>query len=165
MMIQPKSVALGSLLLVLSLAFIACPAEVETVLSPRSDVVVVLPPTPDLTPPVVKRAHRDGVLTVAGVAAARGQNLEQNITVRGKVVATHTCVEPTDGGKPCHPPTHFVIWDGADAEHRLVVIGQTVEQVQALVVGQALTLSGRFVMISPDGRFIRQAGILVLTEQ
>ncbi|MEC9072992.1 MAG: hypothetical protein VX938_11450 [Myxococcota bacterium] len=164
-MIQPKTLQCGSLALVLTLGLIACQSEEEIPLSPRSDVVVVLPPTPDLTPPVVKLAHRDGVLTVAGVAAARSQNLEQNITVRGDVVSTHTCVEPTDGGKPCHPPTHFVIWDGPDAEHRLVVIGQTVEQVQALVVGQELTLTGRFVMISPDGRFIRQAGILVLTEQ
>lgn len=151
--------------ILLALTVVGCQGDDQNALSPRSDVVVVLPPTPDLTPPVVKLAHDDGVLTIAGISAARSQNLEQQITVRGEVVSTHTCVEPTDGGKPCHPPTHLVIWDGPDAEARLVVIGQTVEQVEALVVGQELTLTGRFVLISPDGRFIRQAGILVLAER
>ena len=137
-----------------------CGEDRASQLSPRSDVVVVLPPTPDLTPPKVVTNHPDGTLTVAGLILERAKHVDQMVEVRGKVILAHTCETRDD----CHPPAHVLLSDRKDDEQKLLVAGFSDGYIQQLTVGQELTLHGRFGLVTPDGLFIRQTGLLVVED-
>ena len=145
-------------LIALVAGFCGCAEEKTDQLSPRSDVVVVLPPTPDLNPPEVVTKHPDGVFTVAGLVADRSNSLDQMIQVRGNVASPHTC----EGDKDCHPRPHFLLRDGKDGRNSLLVAGWSNQTIKGLEEGQELTLDGRFGLVSPDGLFIRQTGLLMV---
>ena len=159
----------------LTVAAAACDTHAERPLSTRSKVKVKLPPTPDLTPKDVQIKHSDGTFTVAGVLSKRAELVGRAITVRGRVLSVSGCPAPpapadadaADAPPPvredCYPPPHLYIGDAADAaERRLLVTGPMSAGVADQVVGRVVTLQGDFDLVSPDGAYIRQAGLLVL---
>jgi hypothetical protein len=158
--------------LVCSLLFMgtfgACKTQPSPVLSTRSDVVVELPPTPDLSEQPWVRAYGDGPLTVEGVVRERSQWLGKEVDVRGVVRGLLLCAEE-DGRTPrrCVPRQHGFLTDadGSDEGRRLLLTG-TMESVLAdLKEGELATVRGRLDVVSTDGAFVRQEGLLVLADK
>ncbi len=154
-----------------------CDTQVERPLSKRNKVKVKLPPTPDLTKKEIEVKHGDGTYTVAGVLSKRGELVGRSLTVRGRVLSVTGCPEPKQAPvadaadepaepaapKDCYPPPHMYLGDaGGEGERRLLVTGPMSARVADHVVGRVVTVEGDFDLVSRDGAYIRQAGLLVL---
>jgi len=146
--------------------------------STRSSVAVTLPETPNLTPRAYDRFHSDGSLTVEGLLRHRQDSLGHVVTVRGKVHRLTLCEAPPlpedapeDAPPPppprtCDPPPHaFLVDDPRVSARELLVYGTMRSPLADLEVGQVVTLEGRFDIMSRDGVFLRQAGLLFLPDR
>jgi len=161
------------------LATSAC-GEPESTLSTRSDVEVRLPSAPNLGQRPEPPTFPDGALSVGGLMAVADTHVGRAVTVRGLVADTVVC-KPSEGadkaeqgkgkdkGKAeepvCHPPSHLYLADDVKAQRdRLLIVGWSAKKVGGVRRGQQLTFHGGFQRVSPDGTFIRQAGLLVVPE-
>ncbi|MGM0575101.1 MAG: hypothetical protein ACQEXJ_05155 [Myxococcota bacterium] len=188
------SATLAVALAVAAVSSMGCKGEEEHPVSPRSDVQVSLPAPPDLSPVKVETHHDDGILTVAGVVKERGSLMGEDVTVRGKVDEVFTCPKAPEpsregdadagaapaptGEEPdagvaedveaeapfCPKPPHLFLVDDMGQGERLLVLGSERTEVGEAEVGDTLTLTGRLELMSPDGRFIRQRGLVILPE-
>lgn len=71
------------------------------------------------------------------------------------------------GGGPCQPPPHLYLVApdaGTEAGQRLLVVGSMDTAVGEAEEGDELGVEGTFDLVSPDGSFIRQSGLIVLDE-
>lgn len=160
--------------------------------SVASNVAVPLPPSPDLVRKPYDKVNADGTLTVEGLLREREKHLGESITVRGVVKKLVKCPElppepapapaPTEarpGSKDeavvvpppprpprtCSPPPHFYIVDKNPVSKReLLVYGSMWSVLPTLSDGQEVSLVGQFDIVSKDGVFLRQAGLLVLDD-
>ena len=142
----------------------ACEEAPSRVPSVRSDAEVNLPAPPSLAPRPKPAPHADGSLSVEGLLSRAAVHVGQEVTVRGKVVDVIDCPKAAKPDAPCHPPPHLYLADRSDAQrHRLLVTGWEAERIRAVRPGQELTFHGRFDLVTPDGTFIRQAGLLIVS--
>ncbi len=155
-----------------------CGAEVpKPKPSVRSNVQVALPDKPDLTAKPFKKVHEDGTSTVEGVLREREKYVGETVTVRGVVKKLVVCPEVAApdaadavGSKPrpdrtCNPPPHFFLVDKEPASKReLLVYGSMWSVLPQMKEGEEVTLTGAFDIVSKDGVFLRQAGLLILDD-
>lgn len=80
-------------------------------------------------------------------------------------------LEPLEPPKPkrrprtCNPRPHaFMVDPGSDERYKLLVAGSMWSQLVDFEEGQELTLKGEYVIVSPDGHYLRQAGMLLLED-
>jgi hypothetical protein len=143
--------------------------------SVRSNVQVALPEKPDLTARPFKKTHEDGSATVEGLLREREKHLGETVSVRGMVKKLVKCPEagaPKEGdvvgGRPartCNPPPHFFLVDKEPGSPReLLVYGSMWSVLPQMNEGEEVTLSGSFDIVSKDGVFLRQAGLLLLED-
>lgn len=147
--------------------------------SERSNVAVTLPPTPTLAVKPYERLHPDGVLTVEGLMRNRDEFLGKVVKVRGVVSELTHCPTPPpaepvldDKGvevpqppprppRTCDPPPHAILVDkGREAPRELLVYGSMYSAIEHFEVGAEATVEGTFDIVSRDGVFLRQAGLL-----
>jgi hypothetical protein len=166
--------------------------------SVRSNVVVPLPPSPELVRKPYEKVNKDGTLTVEGILRERATYIGEGVTVRGVVKKLVKCPEvppepapePVPNEKPkapgapgakdtaelappppprpprtCSPPPHFFLVDKNPVSRReLLVYGSMWSVLPALKEGAEVTLAGQFDIVSKDGVFLRQAGLLILDD-
>lgn len=152
--------------------------------STRSNVVVTLPASPELTARPYKKVNDDGTVTVEGLLRERDQLLGDTVSVTGKVDKAVLCAPipapppaeppPPDAPPPepvvpptCNPPQHLVLVDpgaAADTKWRLTVYGTMKSPLKDAKEGAVISLTGHFDMVSRDGVFLRQGGLLLLDD-
>jgi len=157
--------------------------------SERSDVSVGLPPAPDLAKKPYEKLNADGSYTVEGLLRERDKLIGESVTVRGVVKKLQKCpppppppppeadalVEVIDSDVPppppprpprtCNPPPNLYLIDAKPASKReLLVYGSMWSVLPTLGDGQEVSLTGSFDIVSKDGVFLRQAGLLVLDD-
>jgi len=157
--------------------------------SERSDVAVALPAAPDLTQKPYEKLNADGSYTVEGLLRERDKLIGESVTVRGVVKKLTRCPPPppppppdpdatpdvvdSDAPPPppprpprtCNPPPHLFMVDAKPASKReLLVYGSMWSVLPTLADGQEVSLTGSFDIVSKDGVFLRQAGLLVLDD-
>ena len=154
--------------------------------SERSDVAVALPPAPDLTQRPYEKLKADGSYTVEGLLRERDKLIGESVTVTGVVKKRQLCSPPSppdpaasaevvDSDVPlmapprpprtCNPPPHLFLVDAKPASKReLLVYGSMWSVLPTLVEGQEVSVTGSFDIVSKDGVFLRQAGLLVLDD-
>lgn len=165
-----------------------CDKPAEHQVSQRSTLQVSLPERPSLAPREIKARHGDGAWTVEGFLTADSHKAGEPAKVRGRVVEVFTCpkpppappVEPPDpkakpGDVPppppppkaphCPQPPHMYLADSVGAtRYQLLVVGSEATEVGRVKKGDEVTVEGSFDVMTRDGAFIRQAGLLVLPE-
>ena len=157
--------------------------------SERSDVAVAIPPAPDLAKKPYEKLNADGSYTVEGLLRERDKLIGESVTVRGVVKKLTKCPPPppppppdpdatpdvvdSDAPPPppprpprtCNPPPHLFLVDAKPASKReLLVYGSMWSVLPTLADGQEVSLTGGFDIVSKDGVFLRQAGLLVLDD-
>lgn len=163
--------------------------------SVRSNVIVPLPPSPELVRKPFDKLHQDGTLTVEGLLREREKHVGESVTVRGVVKKLVKCPEPPPEPPPpepdpkdrkalrdpkappsvppppprpprtCAPPPHFFLVDKNPVSKReLLVYGSMWSALPTMVEGSEVTLAGHFDIVSKDGVFLRQAGLLILDD-
>jgi len=151
----------------------------------RADASVTLPPTPSLTEKPYAKFHPDGVLTVEGIMRNRDEFLGKTMKVRGVVTKLVVCPTPPapepdpDAGpvdddvvvppplppRLCDPPPQAYLVDKDKVSRReLLVYGSMRSPIKDFAEGAEVTVEGRFDIVSRDGVFLRQAGLLVLED-
>jgi len=147
----------------------------------RSTKVVTLPAAPELSVTPYTARHSDGTLTVEGLLRERDKHIGTSVIVRGRVASAVKCAPipqdlPTDAPPEtplpapvipdnCTPPQHLVLEDaGGNPKWKLTAYGSMKSQLGLASEGQEVTLTGDFNMISPDGVFLRQGGLLLLPD-
>lgn len=179
---------LGAALLAVMALIPACKKEIPLPgPSTRSSEVAQLPPKPNLQRPAIKEKHPDGAYTVEGLLAHRDKHLGEKLTVRAKVVRVTKCApkEPIapppnpDGtlspdaidALPPLPPTNcdpppsaYLIDDPPQSRRELLVYGTMRSAIAGFEAGQVVQVEGTFDIISSDGVFLRQAGLLQLPD-
>lgn len=165
-----------------------CEKPVEHTVSQRSTLSVSLPERPSLAPKEVKARHGDGAWTVEGFLTADGHKAGELAKVRGRVVEVFTCPKPPPAPEPpppdpkakpgdvpppppppkaphCPKPPHMYLADSAGAtRYQLLVVGSEATEVGRVKKGDEVSVEGVFDVMTRDGAFIRQAGLLVLPE-
>jgi len=174
--------------------FMGCePAIQKPKPSVRSNVVVPLPPSPELVRKPYEKVNKDGTLTVEGILRERATYIGEGVTVRGVVTKLTRCAEPPPEPEPapedkpkaptakagaelpppppprpprtCSPPPHFFLVDKNPVSKReLLVYGSMWSVLPTLKEGAEVTLAGQFDIVSKDGVFLRQAGLLILDD-
>lgn len=120
-----------------------------------------LPPTPDLNPAIAPEKYPDGAYSVRGVFAAKAEEREGEITVRGTVATMHVC---PPGEKICKPAPHLTLTDtAAGVGKRLLVGGEMDLGARGFAVGQEATVVGKFATSSPDGLYFAPQGMVLLS--
>lgn len=160
--------------------------------SVRSNVVVPLPPSPELVRKPYEKVNKDGTLTVEGILRERATYIGEGVTVRGVVTKLIKCPElppepapepevvprnkpkgkdtaelppPPRPPRTCSPPPHFFLVDKSPVSKReLLVYGSMWSVLPILKEGSEVTLAGQFDIVSKDGVFLRQAGLLILDD-
>jgi hypothetical protein len=157
--------------------------------SERPATPVALPPSPTLEARPYKKLRDDGSYTVEGVLRDRDRIMGELVTVTGRVARVVKCapVEVAPAPAPsargegkgqtpplpptvpatCNPPQHAVLVDpdaGPTPRWELVVYGTMRSALAGLSEGQEASLSGDFAMMSKDGVFLRQGGMLLLPD-
>jgi hypothetical protein len=156
--------------------------------SERAEVTVALPPAPTLTKRSYEKLAGDGSYTVEGLLRERDKLLGESVSVRGVVKKIQKCPEPppppppvvdadAKGGdvvpppppprrpRTCNPPPHFFLVDkNPSSKRELLVYGSMWSVLPNLEDGQEVTLAGSFDIVSKDGVFLRQAGLVVLDD-
>lgn len=180
--------AAGALLLAAALTVPACKKEIPLPgPSTRSTEVAQLPPKPDLQKPAIREKNPDGSYTVEGLLQRRDKHLGETLTVRGKVARVTKCVpkEPIipppspDGTLPedaidalpplpptnCDPPpSAYLVDDPPQSQRQLLVYGTMRSVLAGFTEGEIVQVKGTFDIISTDGVFLRQAGLLQLPD-
>ncbi len=191
--------ALGSLALASGAALLmGCEPEIHKPKpSVRSNVVVPLPPSPELVRKPYEKVNKDGTLTVEGILRERATYIGEGVTVRGVVTKLTKCAAPPPEPAPepevvpkdkpkgpagpdgkevavpppprpprtCSPPPHFFLVDKNPVSKReLLVYGSMWSVLPTLEEGAEVTLAGQFDIVSKDGVFLRQAGLLILDD-
>ncbi|MCB9728710.1 MAG: hypothetical protein H6744_16315 [Deltaproteobacteria bacterium] len=173
-----------------ALLVMACDSTEQRHVSPRSTLKVSLPEAPSLEPREVKARYPDGAWTVEGFLTADGHAAGEKAKVRGRVVEVFTCPKPPppppveedpNAPKPkpgeelppppppkapfCPQPPHMYLADAVGAtRYQLLVVGSEATEVGRVAKGDEVTVDGSFDVMTRDGAFIRQAGLLVLPE-
>lgn len=121
-----------------------------------------LPATPDLDPPQPPTQYpEDKAYSVAGLLTVDKKTLADEIWVRGYVAAISVCPLTE---KLCKPAPHLWLSDQADGlGRRLLVGGERDLEARHLLVGQRVSLKGRFAQSSADGVYFSPTGMLLLT--
>jgi len=160
--------------------------------SERSDVTIALPAAPDLAKKPYDKLNADGSYTVEGILRERDKLIGESVTVRGVVKKLQKCPPPppppppepdavaavpevVDSDAPprppprpartCNPPPSLYLVDAKPASKReLLVYGSMWSVLPTLGEGQEVSLTGSFDIVSKDGVFLRQAGLLVLDD-
>jgi hypothetical protein len=150
--------------------------------SERPAQAVTLPPPPPLEARPYRKLREDGSYSVEGVLRDRDRILDETVTVTGKVLRVVKCAavevppRPEDKGRPplppvvpstCNPPQHAVLVDpdgDAEARWQLTVYGTMQSALAELREGEEASITGDFAMMSPDGVFLRQGGMLLLPD-
>ncbi|TNF26701.1 MAG: hypothetical protein EP329_20880 [Deltaproteobacteria bacterium] len=151
----------------------------------RADASITLPATPNLTEKPYAKFHPDGVLTVEGIMRNRDEFLGKTMMVRGVVTKLVQCPTPPapepdpDAGpvdddvvvppplppRLCDPPPQAYLVDKEKVSRReLLVYGSMRSAIKDFQEGAEVTVEGRFDIVSKDGVFLRQAGMLVLED-
>ena len=150
--------------------------------SVRSDVEVRLPETPDFKASPTAKKFPDGAHSVLALMETADRKIGLEVTVRGLVADTVLCVSGPEKEGPkraqkgrgekraqelleqtCHPPSHLYLADDVNDEaSRLLIVGWAPNKIRGVRRGQELTFRGTFGRVSPDGVFIRQAGLLTV---
>ena len=157
--------------------------------SERSDVSVALPPAPELAKKPYDKLNADGSYTVEGLLRERDKLIGESVTVKGVVTKLVKCPPPPPPPPPnpdavqdvvdkdappprpprpprtCNPPPNLYLVDAKPVSKReLLVYGSMWSVLPTLVEGQEVSLTGSFDIVSKDGVFLRQAGLLVLDD-
>ena len=120
----------------------------------------VLPPTPDLSPPLVPDKHPDGAYSVRGILTADKKGLPPSLQVRGHVAGLVTC-SLTE--MACKPAPHLYLSDDAGGlGRRLLVGGERDLDARGFKVGQNITVQGAFGTSSRDGIYFAPGGLVLL---
>lgn len=120
-----------------------------------------LPATPELDPPrpPVKYAE-DGAYSVSGLLTSDKKSVPEELWVRGYVASISVCPITE---KLCKPAPHLWLSDQADGlGRRLLVGGERDLEARHLLVGQRVSLKGRFGQSSADGVYFSPTGMLLL---
>lgn len=121
-----------------------------------------LPATPDLDPPQPPVQYpEDRAYSVSGLLTVDKKTVAEEIWVRGYVASISVC--PLSE-KLCKPAPHLWLSDQADGlGRRLLVGGERDLEARHLLVGQRVSLKGRFAQSSGDGVYFSPTGMLLLT--
>lgn len=121
-----------------------------------------LPATPDLDPPQPPVQYpEDRAYSVSGLLTVDKKTVAEEVWVRGYVASISVC--PLSE-KLCKPAPHLWLSDQADGlGRRLLVGGERDLEARHLLVGQRVSLKGRFAQSSADGVYFSPTGMLLLT--
>ncbi len=120
-----------------------------------------LPAVPELDPqrPPVKYPE-DGAYSVSGLLTSDKKSVPEELWVRGYVASISVCPVTE---KLCKPAPHLWLSDQADGlGRRLLVGGERDLEARHLLVGQRVSLKGRFGQSSADGVYFSPTGMLLL---
>lgn len=154
--------------------------------SQRAAEAPALPPAPTLEVKPWRKLLDDGSYTVEGLLRDRDSVMGELVSVTGKVSRVVKCAAPpavpappAAPGKPpaeapppqppatCNPPQHLILVDpeaGSTPKWELTVYGTMRSALAEVSEGEVTTLTGDFAMMSPDGVFLRQGGMLLLPD-
>lgn len=159
-----------------------------------TSVQVTLPTKPSLAKRPYARTHPDGSLTVEALMRERRVYMDQAVKVRGVVKKLVQCAappapayipptpdpravrrgevpaEPTPPPAPkpprtCDPPPHAYIVDQDPVSKReLLVYGSMFSPLADFQMGDTVVVEGKFGIVSTDGVYLRQAGLVELAD-
>lgn len=137
-----------------------CAKQADTSKGPKPQVT--LPDRPDLAARPIAEKYTDGAWSVDGLVRKASELNNQDVTVRGVVLAQELCAP----GAACSAESHIVLVDDADKPgRRLQVVGPWSDfDLSGYAVKSSQTLVGKVAMWSPSGRLINMDGILVLPQ-
>lgn len=158
-------VLLCALVVLLSNLVGACDVEQRVVRlrPPPTKERANLPPAPDLKPTSEASRYDDGSFSVEGLLGESRKLVGQQVRLKGYIHKVNICDVEKDA--ECTTPPHaYVVDDPKHPRRSVLVVGSEKSRLPALKVGQGETLEGTIEQVSPDGRFIRARGILVLPD-
>ena len=122
---------------------------------------VTLPPRPNLAPRKAAEKYADGAFSVEGFLRHAREMLNQDVTVKGFVLAVEACKA---GPGRCETVPHLVLVDDlSNPRRRAMVVSDPAEMVLAGYPTQSnQTLTGKVAMWSPNGRLVDLDGVLVM---
>ena len=173
-----KNSKLGLILLTLPL-WVGCTHESKVELSSRSKIKVTLPAKPALVRSKYRRTYDDGVMTVLGLLNHRDSYLKTTLKVRGVITGLALCpatvvpktprrrgrkgdAEPAQTWDCKRPPYALLADPGGKKSQVLRIGGQMNGPLAHLTKGATVTLTGFFDLVSPDGKYVDQQGLLFL---
>lgn len=122
-----------------------------------------LPPAPDLKPGSEATRYDDGSFSVDGLLGEARTLVGQRVRLKGYVHKVNVCDVDVDA--ECTTPPHaYIVDDPKKPKRSMLVVGSLNSRLPKLQPGNGETLEGTLEQISPDGRFIRARGILVLPD-
>lgn len=168
-----RAITSAGFFFVSALAMAACEPEIPRPQpSPEHATAVPLPPSPALVRPEYKMLNADGTLTVEGLLQERDRYLGKSVEVRGTVKKVTHCKTIKNEGEtegentdrqPCNPPAHAYLIDQDVPESQQVLIyAPSPELIADYEEGKEVTATGHFDIVSEDGVYLRQGGLVVL---
>lgn len=153
------------LVLVLTLGTLGCDKDKEVV---RLKPVAAreqpnLPPAPNLTPVTEVLRYPEGAYSVEGLLQGGASLIGEEVEVKGYVAEKVVC-DPNATTDCLLPPHAFLVDDLKRPNRKVLVVGSELSILPKLEKGSPATLAGQMANISPDGRFIRSRGLLVLPD-
>ena len=149
----------------LAAALVACEPDqkVKRLRPPPTTERANLPPPPNLTPTSAVVRYPDGAYSIDGILREAGKLVGKKVRVKGYVRSVSMCDPETEAA--CERAPHaFLVDDANRPEHALLVVGPRHSRLKELEEGRGEVLEGHVAQISPDGRFVRARGMLVLPE-
>jgi hypothetical protein len=122
-----------------------------------------LPPAPELKPTAEVIRYPDGSYSVDGLLRESEKLVGEEVRLKGFVRDVSVC-DPQIDATCTSAPHAFVIDDPARPKRAMLVVGSLQSRLPQLERGRGETLEGRVEQVSPDGRFIRARGMLVLPD-
>ena len=122
-----------------------------------------LPDPPDLEPTAEVIRYPDGAYSVDGLLREADKLSGEEIRLKGFVREVNVCDVEQDA--TCTSPPHAYLVDDPNRPKRaMLVVGSLRSRLTQMKPGQGETLVGRMAQVSPDGRFVRARGMLVLPD-
>ena len=137
--------------------------QVKRIRPPATNERATLPPPPNLEPTAGVVRYPDGSYSVDGFLREATKLVGKKIRVKGYVREVTMCDPETDSA--CAAAPHAYLVDDTNRPgHALLVVGPRRSVLANLQQGRGEQIEGTVAQISPDGRFVRARGMLVLPE-
>jgi hypothetical protein len=152
-------------------AFLLIPAFISGCFSPENHIEkkktekvkkANLPPPPKLAHEEFPVMYTDGTYTVSGFFSKISGIRGKEVTVKGYVYEKYICPAQE---KICKPPFLLIVDDLYYPKKKLLITGPEKRLSQEFEEKKGYSFTGEAAYFTPDSKFIRVEGLLILSER